>query len=377
MRILLVLEACGGGAGRHVLDLAEGLVSRGQEVHVVWSEERTGTYFSEPLSALNGVVSESLVMRRDVGAHDLTSLFRLAAYARRNGPFDILHGHSSKAGALVRLLPYSIPGYRIYTPHAFRTMDPGLSDVSRVIYSAIERILSQRCRFVLVGSDQESDAAVRIGISRSRIRRIRFGIGAAEDVCRRRIRTELGLEDTDVAVGFVGRFVYQKAAERLVAGFAEVARTQPRYKLVLVGYGEQEADLRYSVDRLNIRDRVLFAGSRDGASSMAAFDVLAVPSRYESLGYVLLEGVSIGLPIISTDVGIARELVVEGKNGTIVPNVDDPKQWREALEYLLTPTHLTEASMWARKMRRRFNVAEMVEDVVATYAEAGTDRAIA
>lgn len=370
MHILLALEACNGGAARHVLDLGGELAARGHDVQVVWSPDRTNTYFTEQLGALNGVTSQPLPMRRDIGVHDLTSLRGLAAYARKNGPFDILHGHSSKAGALVRLLSVSIPGTRVYTPHAFRTMDPELAPSLRRAYSVIERVLSSRCRFILVGSDQEANAASRIGISREKIRKVRFGVYPPDLLSRIKLRTELGLADEEIAVGFVGRFVHQKAPERLVAAFADIARTQPRCRLVLVGYGEQEVDLRQRVDRSNIGGRVIFAGLRDGAASMGAFDVLAVPSRYESVGYVLLEGVSAGLPIISTDVGVARDLVVNGRNGILVPNVDDAETWRRSLESLLSPAKLCDASRWASKMRREFTIEQMVEDVVGVYTDA-------
>ena len=132
MRILLTLETSGGGSGRHVLDLAAGLSHRGHDVTFVWSPDRAEEKFVQQLQALRAVSSHPLSMRRAVGLNDVASLRALSNYICNESPFDILHGHSSKAGALVRLLPRNVKGARIYTPHAFRTMDPTLSRVGRL-----------------------------------------------------------------------------------------------------------------------------------------------------------------------------------------------------------------------------------------------------
>ena len=82
-------------------------------------------------------------MKRAVGPSDWSSLRVLTKLVRETGPYDILHGHSSKAGALVRLLPRSLPGARIYTPHALRTMDPEISWPAALIYGSAERLLAR------------------------------------------------------------------------------------------------------------------------------------------------------------------------------------------------------------------------------------------
>ncbi len=119
MRILLALEPSGGGSGRHVLDLARGLLDRGHDVTAVWSPIRAETSFASALAALLGERAIKLDMKRAVGPSDWSSLRVLTKLVRETGPYDILHGHSSKAGALVRLLPRSLPGARIYTPVSY------------------------------------------------------------------------------------------------------------------------------------------------------------------------------------------------------------------------------------------------------------------
>lgn len=127
-RIAHVLESAAAGAGRHVLDLAQGMSQQGHDIIIIWSPDRASPDFIDRILRLPNVSSYSLPMQRAIGWHDIHSLNQLTRLLSDIGPFDILHGHSSKAGALVRLLPRKIPGARVYTPHAFRAMDPNLGE---------------------------------------------------------------------------------------------------------------------------------------------------------------------------------------------------------------------------------------------------------
>ncbi len=304
-------------------------------------------------------------MHRAVGIHDASVLRKLADLIRKTGPFDILHGHSSKAGALVRLLPRNIPGARIYTPHAFRTMDPTIGFTGKVIYSGIERVLSYFCKSIIVGSEQEADVAARMGIDKTKIRKILFGVDGSALPSRAKARDALGIGPDELVVGFVGRFVHQKAPERLINALPRLAN--PNTKLVLIGSGELEATLRNLSLSLGVAENVIFAGVRDGQASMPAFDVLAVPSRYESLGYVLLEAAVAGIPIVSSPVGVAADVIDIGRNGLIVANADDPNAWRTALDTMTEPRALQEAFNFARNRHFSFSIEKMVDDIEDVY----------
>ena len=207
---------------------------------------------------------------------------------------------------------------------------------------------------------------MRLGICLAKIKRTAFGVDAPVDALSRdEARRILGLSNTDTVVGFVGRLAHQKAPERLVNAIAECPRQD--VKLVLIGGGALEVRLREDIGRLRLGDRVVFAGVRDGRAMMPAFDLLCVPSRYESLGYVLLEAALAGLPIISSPVGVAEEVIQNGRNGLIVPNVDDPKPWADALERMLAPEELLAATSYAQSLRRTASVGRMVDETIDVY----------
>ena len=119
LRILLVIESTSGGSARHVLDLAQGLIEEGHLVQVAFSSLRADKWFLDELGSIEGLRTHVIDMQRNPGPSDIGAALKLRKLIRGNGPFDIVHGHSSKAGALVRLAAVGLGCARVYTPHAF------------------------------------------------------------------------------------------------------------------------------------------------------------------------------------------------------------------------------------------------------------------
>lgn len=103
MRICFIIEAGAAGAGNVVLDLARKLVEAGDDITVIYGTSRTWSSFVKTLTLL-GIRTIGCPMRREVGIHDVLDGYVLYRALRRIGPIDVVHAHSSKAGALVRLL---------------------------------------------------------------------------------------------------------------------------------------------------------------------------------------------------------------------------------------------------------------------------------
>ena len=101
--VLLVLETGGGGAGRHVVDLARGLIQRGYGVTLAYSGLRAEASFLDEIHSTADLHCIRIDMTRAVSATDLTAARAIHAYLRQFGPFRVVHGHSSKAGALSRI----------------------------------------------------------------------------------------------------------------------------------------------------------------------------------------------------------------------------------------------------------------------------------
>ena len=317
-RVCLVTEAAGGGVGRHFLDLAAGLAKRHIEVVAIYSPTRCDAQFNQRKSQLQDVHFVPLPLRRSVQPGDLLDLWKLIDCIRTQGPFDVIHGHSSKGGALARLAGWHLRTPTLYTPHAFVTLDPKLSSLKRVIFGRIERWLGIFAAAVIAVSPDEAEHAQQLGIESSRIRMIPNGILQPDFPPREVARGNLGLATADFAIGFVGRLVSQKAPDILLKAFAALATRLPNLKLVIVGSGPLEGALRRRVDVAGLGSRVLFTGDIIATQVMPAFDLFCLSSRYEGMTYVLLEALAAGLPIVATRVGGVTLCVEDQVNGLIV-----------------------------------------------------------
>lgn len=137
------------------------------------------------------------------------------------------------------------------------------------------------------------------------------------------VRAELGLAAGDVALIHAARLHPHKNHDGLLREFRRLRDADPRLVLVLAGDGRIEGELRALAAELHVDDAVRFLGFRDDVPSlMAACDIAVLPSLREGLPNVILEAWQAGLPVVTTDVGGAGELVDEGANGFIVPKED-------------------------------------------------------
>lgn len=374
-RVLLVTEAANAGVGRHVLDLAQGLAERGCKVACVYSPRRADRQFLERSKTIHGVTWRELDMRRSVQPADSLAAWRLARLARSLGPFDILHGHSSKGGALVRLVAPLVGCPAIYTPNAFVTMDPTLSTIRRAAYRRIEWLLSIPTSRLIAVSAEEAEHARGLGVAQRKIRVVANGISPPSLPTRDEARDTLGITPEWRVIGFVGRLTPQKAPDQLLHAFSLASRELPAARLAIVGGGPLEEQVRQQASSLGVAEKVLWLGEIPGQSAMPAFDIYCLSSRYEGFPYVLLEALAAGLPIVTTRVGGASAMVEDGVNGRIVP-VGAPEPLAQALqETLCDPSILTSFAAASKARAAQFTMDRMVEQTLAVYREVVRPRA--
>ena len=180
-------------------------------------------------------------------------------------------------------------------------------------------------------------------------------------------RAALGLDgdvDGALVVGTVGNFTAKKDQATLVRAVGRV----PGARLVLVGSGPLEHDLRVLVAHDGLAERVTFAGSRgDVADLLPAFDVFALSSRYEGLPIALLEAMAAGRPCVATRVGGIPEVVTDGVDGVLVPP-GDPDALADALSALAAdPDRRAALGSAAVTRAGDFRLDVAVERIAAVY----------
>ncbi|HEV7308734.1 glycosyltransferase family 4 protein [Ensifer sp.] len=367
LKLLQVLEPSGGGSGRHFVDLCRGMHARGHHVEAVYSPVRAEDSFVRELKAIGLPAVHAVAMKRAPGPSDIACFVELRRIIGGNR-FDIIHGHSSKAGALTRL---RLPGPhvpRLYTPHAFRTLDPSLGRGGRLIYGTIEWALARFFTDQLICvSEDEYNHALSLHMPERRMSVIVNGVALPTCEMAQTLRASFGIASDAFVFGFVGRLSAQKAPERLIAAFKSVAAAVRNSHLVMVGSGELETSLRAAMAESGLQNRMHLTSAFTGPQAIPAFDLLLMPSRYEAMSYVMLEGAAAGKPIIATDIGGARTVIEDGTNGFILPNSDDTSLLAKTMIRSAEPSTFKALTDAAGRLSGRFTLDVMLDRTEALY----------
>jgi glycosyltransferase involved in cell wall biosynthesis len=373
LRIVLAAEPTGGGVLRHVLDLAEGLPRRGFRVLLVHARRGIDGAFAERIErhARFGYETASVEVQRAPGSHDVAATVALRRVVHGFGGADVLHGHSSKAGALARLGRWSRARRVGYTPHAWYTQNPALGAASRGAYQLIERALAMVTDRIISVSRDEAEHAVALGIGRRKLVLIENGIETwtPEHVARTRAatRARLGIAADDVVVGFLGRLAPQKAPDVTVRVFRQILDARPATRVVLAGDGPEGESVRALIGELGLADRVVLLPVANGPDVIPAFDLFLMTSRYEGFPYVLLEALAAGCAIVTTRVGGVADCVVDGVNGSIVDTLDPDPIARAVLAIVNDPARLAAMRTQARERAALFSIDRMLDRTADLY----------
>jgi glycosyltransferase involved in cell wall biosynthesis len=268
--------------------------------------------------------------------------------------FDVVHTHSSKAGALGRTAAHQLGvGRVVHTFHGF-PFHQFQSWVRRTAYIKIERSVGRFTDvFLAVGSAVAAEAITRRIAPPERVRTIGVGVAKALNAPgahdRAEARRMLGVPPGMQVVGTVGRLAFQKAPEDFVAALATLGRGDVFG--VWIGDGPLRAQIERLAARRGLSGRMLFTGERpDVAVLLPGLDVFAMASRYEGLPCAIVEAMGAGLPVVATAVNAVPDVVIAGETGLLVPP-GAPDLLSRAVGYLLE--HPAEAARLGLAARSR------------------------
>lgn len=378
LRIAEVMECTIGGTRRHIAELSTGLARLGHQVTLLASAVRDPT-FREDLAriAAAGVEVIEVPMRREVAPlADAGHFLRLLGhFARRR--YDVIHTHSSKAGALGRMAArIAAPrARRVHTPHTFAfNFTAQFSERKRALFLAVERQLGRTTDRIVHVSASERDEGQALGIvPAARAVVIENGIDAAPYARARgdAVRAELGAAAGAPLVGSVGLLNEAKGHLDLVDAAAIVRRTRPDARFLVAGEGALRGAIEARIRERGLEGAFTLLGQRrDVPEVIAALDVFAMPSLWEGLPYVVLEAMAAGKPVVASDVNGNRDLVADGETGLLVPP-QQPDALAAAILRLLADPPLA-AALAARgreQVLARFSIDSMLARYGALFAE--------
>jgi glycosyltransferase involved in cell wall biosynthesis len=164
-----------------------------------------------------------------------------------------------------------------------------------------------------------------------------------KNLSKKDVRRELKINESENVALCVGTLKIIKGIKYLIEAINIVKNKGFKMRLLLIGEGDQETELKKMAERLNLKEDVNFIGKIENKlipRYMAASDVFVLPSLSEGLPVVILEAMASGLPIIATDVRGTEEIVKNNENGFLV-DPKNPDQISEKIFYLFSDTALT------------------------------------
>lgn len=370
--IVHVLEAAFAGVGRHVLDLAREQANRGYDVHVVYSPLRQSDAFAKERQKVHMVGWHELAMTRSPGPADATAVRLLYRKLLELNP-AVVHGHSSKGGALARMAA-PVRAKVLYTPHAIYTMNPALDGKHRMALTAVERVMAARTDKIIAVSPEERLHLVESRIPADKVALIPNGVGPRPNDLVDQVRLELDIPLDKPIVGFVGRLDHQKAPDVLIDVCSAVGKADPEPHFAIIGDGPLVDETNRHAQQSDVANRIHLLGHQPGRWAMAAFDVFLLPSRYEGFPYVLIEAAQAGLPIVTTT-GAAARLIVGNDHNGYVTAVDDVDALARAVQQALDPATNKRLGHASREMAAPFTTDAMADGVDTVMAELGVSGA--
>jgi glycosyltransferase involved in cell wall biosynthesis len=369
LRIVHVFRAPLGGLFRHVVDLAAEQSARGHDIGMFFDSDGRCPRVEAALARVPGGLTLGVTMapiRRNPGGADLLAMARFAAFIRRAAP-DVVHGHGSKGGLYARLSAITNPTttLRAYTPHGGSFNYRSGTALNRA-YMLAERALAPLTDVFLFESAYIAGRFDALVGARNGVRRVvANGIGPAEFAP--------AIPDADAAdLLYVGELRAAKGIDTLLEAIARVGRARgliPR--TVLVGSGPDQATLTELAQRLGIGSFVSFPGQMPVREAFKLGRVLVVPSRSESMPYIVLEAAGARVPMIATNVGGIPEIYGPYRDRLGPP--DDPADLQARIEATLAMPEAerqAQAADLATYVAERFSIQTMVNSVMAGYAEA-------
>jgi len=200
-------------------------------------------------------------------------------------------------------------------------------------------------------SDQTLQAAMAEGVAVKKITVIPNGVTPLDtsSIDRVKARKDLGFAENDIFLLSVGRLTYQKGHDVLIQAMPKIINRYPNVKVGICGDGLLRPQIEAQVLELGLSKHVkIFGMLSDVSPVLAAADIFVLPSRSEGLSRALMEAMAAGIPVVATNAGGIKDLIVDGVHGLLVPPEDPERLGDSILQLLDNPEMMMKLSAAAR-----------------------------
>jgi len=372
-----------GGIARVVHDLSKRLIKDGHEVTVVTYRDNADVPEYENDKGVNVYRVDNYMIHPNnfidwIMQLNFNMLSKATEIINKEGGFDVIHAHDWLVTYAAKSLKnaYDIP--IVATIHATEAgRNSGIHDETQRYINDTEWLLTYEATEVIVNSNYMKNEIQRLfGLPFDKINVIPNGINLSNFTGIERdydFRRQYAMDNEKIIL-YVGRLVYEKGVQHLIAAMPKILSNYNDAKLIIAGRGGMMDELRAEASNLGLNDKIYFTGylnSKQVQKMYKCADVAVFPSTYEPFGIVALEAMLSENPIVVSDIGGLNEIVQHKENG-MKTYCGNPNSIADAILELLYDHKLcAEITKKAKnKVRNEYNWSKISQDTHFAYQKA-------
>ena len=371
-----------GGIARVVYDLSKTLLKDGHDVTVVTYREGDAPYFEDDKGVKVYRVDNYMINPNNFIDWIMQLNFNLVAKANeliaKEGNFDVIHAHDWLVAYAAKTLKNSFNIPIVATIHATESgRNSGIHDETQRYINDTEWMLTYEASEVIVNSNYMKNELQRLfGLPYEKINVVPNGVnlnlfnGIERDY---NFRRKFAMDNEKIIL-FMGRLVYEKGVQHLIAAMPKILNGYHDAKLVICGKGAMLDELKAEANAMGIGNKVYFAGYMNGKDVQRMYkaaDIAVFPSTYEPFGIVALEAMLSENPVVVSDVGGLNEIVQHRENG-MKSYAGNPNSIADSILELLYDHKLcADITKKAKnKVRNEYNWSKIAQDTHFAYQKA-------
>lgn len=371
-----------GGIARVVHDLSHRLTSDGHEVTVVTYKDGNVPYFEDDDGVQVYRVDNFMISSNNfidwIMQLNFNMIAKTGEIIAEKGNFDVIHAHDWLTAYAGKTLKYAYNTPLVSTIHATEAgRNSGIRGETQKYINDTEWMLTYESSEVIVNSNYMKNELQRLfGLPYEKINVVPNGVNLnlfnniEKDYDFRR---KFAMDNEKIIL-FMGRLVYEKGIQTLIAAMPKILAHYHDSKLIIAGKGGMIDELRAQVNALGLNNKVYFTGylaSKDVQRMYKCADVSVFPSTYEPFGIVALEAMLSGTPVVVSDVGGLNEIVEHGVNG-MKSYAGNPNSLADSILTLLHDPKLcdTVTKNAKLKVKTEYNWTKIAQDTHLAYQKA-------
>lgn len=372
IKIVLISESMGGGLRKHVVQLINSLDKGKFELYFIHGTKNLDEAFIKEYKELSKICTmiKCSTFEREINFFKDFKTYKFISCRLKEIKPDVVHCHSSKAGAIGRIAAKRQGVKKIfYTPHAYSFMAPEFSFSKKKLFVKIEKWLTKNATSeVFCVSNSEKLEALKSEVGDpEKFKVIYNGLPEIDLPSKRDVREALALPEQAFIIGNNSRLTDQKDPFLFIEIAKKVVLKYPSVLFVWAGDGPLELIIKKKIDEYNLNNNVILLGFRsDSEKIVVAYDLFLLTSQYEGLPYAPIEALRAKVPVVATSVPGNTEVVDKPLNGQLI-NKENINEIVDIIENRINGNYKDTPETVEISFKNKFSIEKMIVSIEQKY----------